>query len=105
MTPAEQRDTALRAQLGPLHTAGPCAAIRPSIGIFPEQDKAIVQFGDNDCGKIAAANFLKAQIEPKVRQYIREEVFEVNAEDCAPFATESMSAIFTTHPAWELGLF
>ncbi|KAL8456082.1 hypothetical protein Emag_000075 [Eimeria magna] len=93
MTAEEQKESAISAPLGPIPNTKNCKTIRPSIGLFPESDKAVVQFGEGDCGKIAASNFLRTQIEQPVRRFIREEVFEVTPEECAPFATESMSYV------------
>ncbi|KAL8436809.1 hypothetical protein ACSSS7_001454 [Eimeria intestinalis] len=93
MTAAEQKESAASSPLGPIPNTKPCKIIRPSIGLFPESDKAVVEFGEGECGKIAATTFLRTQIEKEVRQFIREEVFEVNAEECAPFATETYGAI------------
>ncbi|KAL8270256.1 hypothetical protein Esti_005815 [Eimeria stiedai] len=93
MTAGEQNESARSAPLGPIPNTKTCKPIRPSIGLFPESDKAVVQFGEGECGKIAANSFLRTQIEPEVRQLIREEVFEVNPDECAPFATETYTAI------------
>ncbi|KAL8434968.1 hypothetical protein Efla_005051 [Eimeria flavescens] len=93
MTATEQRETALKSSLGIADYSKPCPVIRPTIGLFPESDKAIVIFGEGLCAKISASNFLRTHIDPKVRKFIREEVFDVNADECAPFTTETFTAI------------
>lgn len=92
MTSSELRETALKAPLGPIENPESCPATRPSIGIFAEKDKAVVQFENGPCGKLRAANFLKAHVKQRVRQHIREEIFEVNPDECAPFASEGIYA-------------
>ena len=88
MTPAEQRFAAMSAPLGQIVTQDNCGPIRPGIALMPDNDVAVVQFGGGQCGKVAAASFLKAQADPNVRRFIREEIFEVSAEQCAPYATD-----------------
>ncbi|CDI87784.1 hypothetical protein, conserved [Eimeria praecox] len=94
MTPEEQRLASMNAQLGQIVISQDlCAPIRPTIALLPDKEVALVQFGTGQCSKVVAASFLKAQADPNVRQFIREEIFEVSADQCAPYATEAYEAV------------
>lgn len=60
----------------------------PSVSIYPDREVAIVSFPDSDCGRVAAASFLKLQVDDSFGAAIREEIFEVKSDECAPHSSE-----------------